>query len=168
MEQSSTYAGGDASRAIDGESNPHYSDGESCTHTTEETYAWWQVTLPQLYIITHIQITNRGDCCGNRLSGFSVLIDGVSCATDVFIRQGETKIVACVGIGITVKVMLPGAYRTLTICEFGICGVIAADAIGDEGAAALAEAWQVNTEALQANTTLHGADVARLAGQCHR
>jgi len=73
--QSSKQGSGTADRAVDGNSNSHYGD-KSCTHTKSESKAWWEVDFGRIYNITGVEITNRGDCCAERLSNFSVLIDG--------------------------------------------------------------------------------------------
>ena len=51
-------------KAIDGNGNPHYHDGESCTHTPNEKMAWWSVDMTKEQSITKVEVVNRGDCCG--------------------------------------------------------------------------------------------------------
>uniref|UniRef100_A0A3P8RP42 Si:ch211-215k15.4 n=1 Tax=Amphiprion percula TaxID=161767 RepID=A0A3P8RP42_AMPPE len=60
-----------ASNAIDGNRDSTASHG-SCTHTAEESNPWWRVDLLESYIITSITVTNRGDCCAERLNGLSI------------------------------------------------------------------------------------------------
>jgi len=83
--------------------------------------------------ISKIKIANRGDCCGHRLNGFNVYVDGHRCAHNVGISQGETKVVACSRTGRNVKVAL-GKSDYLTICEFSV--------------------FDANAALLQANATL--------------
>ena len=72
--QSSTDYDGEASRAIDGNTNGTY-NGQSVTHTTSETNPWWQVDLGGEYSIEEIKIFNRtDDCCMDRLSSFTVSV----------------------------------------------------------------------------------------------
>lgn len=72
--QSSTGYGGDAARAIDGNSNGTYRHG-SVTHTNNESNAWWQVELENNSQIDQIVIYNRTDrCCTGRLTDFSVSV----------------------------------------------------------------------------------------------
>lgn len=72
--QSSTSYNGDASRAIDGDTNGAYS-GNSITHTGTEDNAYWQVTLDDTYNIGDINVYGRTDaCCVERLSNFTVLV----------------------------------------------------------------------------------------------
>lgn len=64
--QSSTrQAGGEAQRAIDGDTNGVFT-GNSCTHTDPKheqgTATWWQVDLGAVFTIRAVQISNRADC----------------------------------------------------------------------------------------------------------
>jgi len=116
--QSSVAHGGAASRAIDGNANTMW-NGASCTHTDAgNTNGWWQVDLGSARSISGIKITNRGDCCGDRLSGFGLSLDGKSCATSVAIGIGESKIVACAGVGQVIRVH--GPKPVFTICEVAV------------------------------------------------
>ena len=64
---------GDADKAIDGSRESNYLAG-SCTATGWQTNPWWRVDLLESYIVTSIIITNRGDCCAERLNGAEVHI----------------------------------------------------------------------------------------------
>ena len=94
--QSSTSSGGDAGRAIDGDSDVNWTS-DSCTHTTSENAPWWEVTVPiaQPLQITSVKVTNRGDCCEERLNGFDLAINGVTCASNNQVGQGVTAEVTC-------------------------------------------------------------------------
>ena len=66
--QISTSSDGVANRAVDGNSNAHFSHGQSCTHTNDgHDKPWLTVDLEQMYLIQNIKITNRGDCCGEAI-----------------------------------------------------------------------------------------------------
>ncbi|MCH6259054.1 carbohydrate-binding protein [Puniceicoccaceae bacterium K14] len=70
--QSSTNHSGDASRAIDNNTNGKWTVG-SVTHTTSESPAWWQLDLGASYDIGQIVIWGRTDsCCQSRLSNYDV------------------------------------------------------------------------------------------------
>jgi hypothetical protein len=71
--QSSTAFGGDPARAIDNNTDGNYWDG-SVTHTDNLPNSWWQVQLPTSTPIQHITLFNRADCCGTRLSNFTVTV----------------------------------------------------------------------------------------------
>lgn len=67
------HAFGGPDSAIDGNHIGIFSYG-SCTHTAEQEEPWWTVDLLDSYIITSIILTNRQDCCKNRLSGVRIHI----------------------------------------------------------------------------------------------
>ncbi|MFE7710783.1 discoidin domain-containing protein [Streptomyces sp. NPDC057486] len=71
--QSSTAFGGDAARAVDGNTDGNFSDG-SISHTDNNTNAWWQVDLGSVRQLSATEIFNRTDCCGNRLSDYWVFV----------------------------------------------------------------------------------------------
>jgi len=119
--------------AIDSISNPDFSAG-SCTHTTAEKNVdgvavspWWEVDLGTYTEVRQVQVTNRGDCCGWRLSPFKVTLSGYEgdsvCAENVTIMQGETKDVNCKGEAKGTKLKItqsdPGK---LTLCEVKVYG----------------------------------------------
>ncbi|NRB65234.1 MAG: discoidin domain-containing protein, partial [Saprospiraceae bacterium] len=78
-QQSSTRAaGGEASRAIDGNTSGVFSNS-SVTHTniSNEFQPWWQAEFDNLKEVKQIKLYNRTDCCPDRLSNFYVLISKV-------------------------------------------------------------------------------------------
>ncbi|XP_072316659.1 uncharacterized protein [Eucyclogobius newberryi] len=123
---------GAASNAIDGNRESHYLAG-SCAVTKEQTNPWWRVDLLDAYIVTSITITNRRDCCPERLDGAEIhvgnsLMDNGNnnpvvarlphipagrSLTITFSRQVE---------GRYVSVVLPGLNRLLTLCEVEVYG----------------------------------------------
>jgi hypothetical protein len=129
VSQSSTSSSeGDASHAVDGNMDTQYS-GRSCTHTALESEAWWEVDLGSVMFVQAVEVTNRGDCCGERLNGFSVLVDGVACASNQQITQGQTKEVMCDNfltraVGRVVRVKVNDNF--LTLCEVRIAATQAA------------------------------------------
>ncbi len=58
--QSSTGSGGDAARAIDGDTNGDYAAG-SVSHTATEDNPWWEVELAEPTAIDRVVIWNRTD-----------------------------------------------------------------------------------------------------------
>ena len=64
---------GDHSRAVDGNPNPYWKN-KSCTHTQKRKNEWWMVDLGDYKYINKIVITNRKDCCSDRLKGAKVCI----------------------------------------------------------------------------------------------
>lgn len=72
--QSSTAYGGDANRALDGNTNNTYSQN-SITHTNFENKAWWQVDLDRSEQVGIVRLFNRGDGeLSKRLSNFDVIL----------------------------------------------------------------------------------------------
>jgi|ERR1712232_100596 len=79
--QSSTEHGGVASRAIDGNTNGHWS-AASTTHT-HYGKQWWKVVLQNEVKISKVVAYNRLDCCSNRLDTAIVeLIDAGGTVVD--------------------------------------------------------------------------------------
>nr|Q9I931.1 RecName: Full=Fucolectin-1; Flags: Precursor [Anguilla japonica]BAB03523.1 fucolectin-1 [Anguilla japonica] len=112
--------------AIDGNRDSDFSHG-SCSHTTNSPNPWWRVDLLQLYTITSVTITNRGDCCGERISGARILIgnslenNGINnpaCSVIGSMETGETRTFHCPQpmIGRYVTVYLPKT-EVLQLCE---------------------------------------------------
>jgi len=155
--QSSTAHGGSASRAIDGNEKSAWGGG-SCTHTSTHTNPWWQVDLGSSQAISGIRITNRGDCCGQRLNGFSVLIDGKACATNVAISQGATKVLPCSGAGKVIRVQTK-KRDVLTICELIVFGNTATTAAPTTAAPTTAAPTPAPTDAARATTVAPSAKV---------
>ena len=71
--QSTTNHNGQASRAIDGNTNGDWSSN-SVTHTKNRINSWWEVELANNSKIDQIVLYNRTSCCSNRLSNFSVSV----------------------------------------------------------------------------------------------
>ena len=72
--QSSTAYGGNANRALDGNTNSSYSQN-SITHTNFEKQAWWQVDLGLNEQVGLVRLFNRGDGeLAKRLSNFDVIL----------------------------------------------------------------------------------------------
>ena len=72
--QSSTRAaGGEAARAIDGDTNGNFSYN-SVTHTNSVANSWWEVEFTQLRPLNRVVLWNRTDGWGSRLSNFRVSV----------------------------------------------------------------------------------------------
>ncbi|HIF40863.1 MAG TPA: DUF1553 domain-containing protein [Planctomycetes bacterium] len=59
--QSSTGHGGEAARAIDGNGNGHYFEGNSVTHTATEADPWWELNLGAETSIDEVVVHHRTD-----------------------------------------------------------------------------------------------------------
>uniref|UniRef100_A0A8C9V282 SRCR domain-containing protein n=1 Tax=Scleropages formosus TaxID=113540 RepID=A0A8C9V282_SCLFO len=72
--QSSQFdSNGAAGKAIDGNRNTKYAE-RSCTHTKQDSKPWWRVDLHNVYTVTSVTITNRGDCCAQRINGAEIRV----------------------------------------------------------------------------------------------
>jgi hypothetical protein len=65
---------GPAKLAIDGNTNGHYYEGKSTTHTAAGDNPWWEVDLKSPQKIDRIAVWNRTDGAGERLANFKILI----------------------------------------------------------------------------------------------
>eukprot|EP00064_Thunnus_orientalis_P022339 superscaffoldBa00007437_g22532 len=123
---------GAASNAIDGNRESNYRAG-SCSHTAVQTNPWWRVDLLESYVVTSIIITNRGDCCANRINGAEIHIGNslrdngarnpvVSVIPSIPAGRSYTVTVTKHVEGRYVVVVLPGKGRILTLCEVEVYG----------------------------------------------
>ncbi|MBI3863164.1 MAG: DUF1553 domain-containing protein, partial [Planctomycetia bacterium] len=73
--QSSTDFGGDAPRAVDGNTDGNYYGANSTTHTRQEANPWWELDLGDNRAIERVVIWNRTDGgVGARLANFKVIM----------------------------------------------------------------------------------------------
>ncbi|CAH2245454.1 Hypothetical predicted protein [Pelobates cultripes] len=115
-----------AINAIDGNQDPNFYHG-SCSCTNADVSPWWRVDLLSEYKISKIVITNRGDCCGERLDGAMILIgdslenngnNNPSCAVVTYLPNAATQSFQCNGMtGRYVNIVLPGKQTYLQLCE---------------------------------------------------
>ncbi|XP_062279166.1 uncharacterized protein LOC133983967 [Scomber scombrus] len=74
--QSQRFSGGGevlaaAYNAIDGNREATFSAG-SCSVSAKMANPWWRVDLLEKYMVTTIIITNRGDCCADKINGAEI------------------------------------------------------------------------------------------------
>ncbi|PWA33138.1 hypothetical protein CCH79_00018706, partial [Gambusia affinis] len=121
-----------ASNAIDGNLNSDLKKG-SCTHTETENNPWWRVDLLDSYVVTQVVITNRGDCCGERLNGAAVHIGNSLQKDGTANPLVDTISTAAAGSSYSIKfskhvegryvtIIAPGVNRVLHICEVEVYG----------------------------------------------
>ncbi|XP_048057779.1 fucolectin-5-like isoform X2 [Megalobrama amblycephala] len=124
--QSSTYnPQGDAQHAVDGNRDSDYGKG-SCSQTKSEFNPWWRVDLGNVYRISNVTITNRGDCCKERLRGAHIRIgnsldnngnNNELAATLLTVLDGTETFSFESVIGRYVNIFLPGNDEVLSLCE---------------------------------------------------
>lgn len=128
--QSTTCHGGVASRATDGNIASSWHSG-SVTHTCyNQQETWWKVDLEQDYEIVAIQLTNRYDCCWDRLN--NVIVEAFDSSGGLVytmqhvggIERGGTANfdVPANTIISEVKVRLEGYGRILSLAEVQVFG----------------------------------------------
>uniref|UniRef100_A0A8C7DYP6 Si:ch73-126o18.1 n=1 Tax=Oncorhynchus kisutch TaxID=8019 RepID=A0A8C7DYP6_ONCKI len=120
------------SKVIDGNRNSNYNYGGSCSSTAFNTNPWWRVDLLDVYRVTAVNITNRGDCCPERLDGAEIHIgnslknnginnpryDLYSSGAVLCLHYTETNTFQCNEMeGQYVVVVIPGQNKILTLCE---------------------------------------------------
>ena len=120
--QSSTAYGGDANRALDGNTNNNYSQN-SVTHTNFEKQAWWQVDLGRSEQVGLVRLFNRGDGeLAKRLSNFDVILydEKGQEISKQFIKQltsNQLDVQFNGKIGRYVRVQLHHEYQALSLAE---------------------------------------------------
>ncbi|XP_065054823.1 uncharacterized protein LOC135683490 [Rhopilema esculentum] len=129
--QSSTWLEGIASKAVDGNDTRNYNAG-SCSHTSNTVPLWWRVDFGKTAVVHSVKVTNRGDCCGDRLSDFNIVVgnsiednggSNIACAVNQSVPLGGTKLFPC-------RPRLHGRYlyiqqnkaEYLTLCEVRVFG----------------------------------------------
>ena len=66
---------GVSSNAVDGYRHPDYSE-KSCVQTDNQFEPWWLLDLGENFYVTSVVITNRRDCCSERLHNFEIKVCG--------------------------------------------------------------------------------------------
>ncbi|XP_033983757.1 fucolectin-like [Trematomus bernacchii] len=129
--QSSVGWKGVPERAIDGNDASIYGKG-SCTHTSLQTKPWWRLDLLKIYKINTVTITNRKDCCHERINGAEIHVGNSlndngnanpRCAVISSIAAGSSTTFVCNGMeGQYVNIVIPGGKKYLTLCEVEVTG----------------------------------------------
>ncbi|ROL52946.1 Fucolectin-7 [Anabarilius grahami] len=136
--QSSTYDQFTAAQnAVDDNKDSIYSLG-SCSVTNADMDPWWRVDLLDVYRITRVSITNRGDGYAERINGAQIRIgnslenngnNNQLAATVVSIPLGETQTLEFKPIiGRYVNIIIPGRNEYLTLCELEVFSGCSGDA----------------------------------------
>jgi hypothetical protein len=74
VSQSSTYSGGEAYKAVDGNTNPSRYAASSCSHTKLKgsSQPWWFVDLKKWHYVNNVTIVNRSDGFGELFLRWSI------------------------------------------------------------------------------------------------
>ncbi|XP_073420575.1 uncharacterized protein [Dendrobates tinctorius] len=136
-QQSSLYnMYGEAKHAIDGSLDSNYLYIQ-CAGTFEQEDPWWMVDLKSTFKVFTVAVTNRGDCCSERIKGAEIRIGNSAenggtqnpiCGVISSMGYGQTLAFECDGmVGQYVTVFIPGAERSVTICEVQVFGLPSED-----------------------------------------
>ncbi|XP_077349622.1 fucolectin-like [Lithobates pipiens] len=126
--QSSVYQHkvmGYANKAIDGNAERNFDKG-FCTHTKKDYEPWWNLDLKKTYNTSSIVITNRQDCCAQRLLGAEVRIgdspDRKNPVCNKVTDVSKPQISLCCSgmLGRYVSVVITGRSEYLTLCELEV------------------------------------------------
>uniref|UniRef100_H3AHA0 Fucolectin tachylectin-4 pentraxin-1 domain-containing protein n=1 Tax=Latimeria chalumnae TaxID=7897 RepID=H3AHA0_LATCH len=102
----------------------------SCTHTQADFAPWWRLDLQEQHTIITVVITNRGDCCSERLRGVQVWVgDSLEKVNPLcgglIDSPGLTMRFCCYGtVGRSVTVLIPNRTEFLTLCEVEVFGSV--------------------------------------------
>uniref|UniRef100_A0A8D0CQF5 Fucolectin tachylectin-4 pentraxin-1 domain-containing protein n=1 Tax=Sander lucioperca TaxID=283035 RepID=A0A8D0CQF5_SANLU len=129
--QSSLFGNGVPERAIDGNRTSDLGQG-SCSITQADLKPWWRLDLMKTYQINNVTITNRGDCCPERINGAEIRIgnslydngnDNPRCAVISSMAAGTSQTFMCNRMeGHYVNIVIPGRQEYLTLCEVEVTG----------------------------------------------
>ncbi len=72
--QSSTFPGGDAANAIDGNPQGNWGDDLLSRTALADSSPWWSVAFDQNHELTRVKLWNREDCCRFRLTNFRIRV----------------------------------------------------------------------------------------------
>eukprot|EP00116_Pleurobrachia_bachei_P000230 sb/3460492/ len=92
----------------------------TCTHTAATTGNWWMVDLEDNFLVEKIKITNRGDCCRDRIDGAKVYVGDELCGTIEYSGLKNTYTLDCGMVGSFVRIVNDNSY--LTLCEVRVMG----------------------------------------------
>uniref|UniRef100_A0A3P8TAP7 Fucolectin tachylectin-4 pentraxin-1 domain-containing protein n=1 Tax=Amphiprion percula TaxID=161767 RepID=A0A3P8TAP7_AMPPE len=117
---------------IDGNRDSTYKQ-RSCSHTKRELKPWLRLDLLKMFKVKTFTITNRGDCCSDRLNGAEIrignsLIDNGNtnpiCTVIKSITGGRTETFECYEMeGRYINIVIPDRMEYLTLCEVEVEGI---------------------------------------------
>ncbi|XP_043101305.1 uncharacterized protein LOC122349358 [Puntigrus tetrazona] len=129
--QSSTYGTWIAEQAID--LNPNFMQPWSaCSSTNFQTDPWWRLDLGSVYRVNRVVVTNRLDCCSERINGAEITIgnslenngnNNPICAVIPSIPADASSTFTCNGMeGQYINLFIPGDSKILALCEVEVYG----------------------------------------------
>jgi hypothetical protein len=126
--QSSTYQGAGGALpglAVDGNTSGNWWPDFSVSSTYADPQAWWQVDLGSTSSIQSVEVWNRTDCCGDRLTNFNVLLldnnQNVVSMVNFPGQAGTPSTISIAGAARYVKLQLVGT-NYLSLAEVKVWG----------------------------------------------
>ncbi|XP_075039887.1 uncharacterized protein LOC142099864 isoform X2 [Mixophyes fleayi] len=121
---------GESRNAIDGSLSSNYSQIQ-CSQTAQQLNPWWTVDLKGVFTIFSVAVTNRRDCCWERIKHAEIRIgnftqwrDNNRCAVIYSLGPGETGSFNCHGMrGRYVSVIITDREDKLSLCEVQVFGL---------------------------------------------
>ncbi|XP_028400307.1 uncharacterized protein LOC114523545 [Dendronephthya gigantea] len=115
--QSSTWSGGGyAHHAVDGNRNTImvYNGAAQCVHTLGGNREWWRVDFGETIPVARVAITNRGDCCWDRMRDFEIKV-GDSLINNGLVNPkcGDRHSIGIGTTSITCTPIMHGRYLTI-------------------------------------------------------
>ena len=137
--QSSVAFGGQPSRALDGNTDGHWTHG-SVTHTLTEEQPWWTVSLLQSANIKRLVLFNRtDDCCTTRLSDVYVFVSEAPFAENATLEDLKaqaglwyTYLDGVQGAEVKVPVNITGQFVRVQLAGTGTLSLAEVEVIGIE------------------------------------
>ena len=123
-----------SANAVDGNKNGQMSQN-SCSHTKlNEAPHWWRVQFDKEAKVRSVRITNRADCCSERLGKFDILVGSSEtnngktnsvCQSHLSMTQPGTKLFSCQKV-VVGKFLYIHSHLTsaLTLCEVEVFGIL--------------------------------------------
>uniref|UniRef100_A0AAZ1Y0S5 Fucolectin tachylectin-4 pentraxin-1 domain-containing protein n=1 Tax=Oreochromis aureus TaxID=47969 RepID=A0AAZ1Y0S5_OREAU len=114
--QSSMYGNAKPENAIDGNRASNYYQ-ESCAHTNNDLNPWWRLDLLKTYKINTVTITNRQDCCPERINGAEIRIGNSLNDNGNHLNYLRVTFIQTFVLGRYINIVIPGRREYLTLCE---------------------------------------------------
>ncbi len=137
--QTSTQFGASSSRAVDGNKDGDFWNGNSVSLTNWTNNPWWQVDLGQVSEIKDIKIWNRTDCCQNSLKNYHIFISNVpfnSTNLNNTINQNGVQNIyrsSTAGSPTTISINGTGRYVRIQLAGQGFLGLTEVEIFGCGG-----------------------------------
>ena len=88
---SSTAAGGEAKKCVDGNRDAQFSAGSVCS-STAEVAPWFKVALPKGARVVFVVVWNREDCCAAQINPFTITL--LDAQNNVIAEQQFTSVLS--------------------------------------------------------------------------